>query len=192
MQVVLFNGSPRKNGNTAILLRHLSQKLNEAMIQTEMIQVGGQTIKPCTACYQCREKKNRRCKIDDDPVNEWIEKMIEADGIVIGSPTYFAGLTPEAKALIDRAGFVSRGNGNIFRRKVGAAVVTHRRGGAVNVFHSINAFFLINEMIVPGSSYWNFGVGAGMGEVEQDAEGVRTIEILGENMAWLLQRINGR
>ena len=191
MKVVAFNGSPRKNGNTAILLEHLVQKLNEEKIQSEMIQLGGQAVRGCTACYQCREKKNRRCIIDDDPVNEWIEKMAEAEGIIIGSPTYFAGLTPETKALIDRSGFVARGNGNIFRRKVGAAVISLRRGGALNVFNSINAFFLINEMIVPGSVYWNFGIGKDMGEVNQDAEGLRTMEKLGENMAWLLKKING-
>jgi len=191
VKVVAFNGSPRKNGNTAILLEHLVQKLNEEKIQSEMIQLGGQAVRGCTACYQCREKKNRRCIIDDDPVNEWIEKMAEAEGIIIGSPTYFAGLTPETKALIDRSGFVARGNGNIFRRKVGAAVISLRRGGALNVFNSINAFFLINEMIVPGSVYWNFGIGKDMGEVNQDAEGLRTMEKLGENMAWLLKKING-
>ncbi|NLY89588.1 MAG: flavodoxin family protein [Firmicutes bacterium] len=190
MKVVAFNGSPRKNGNTAFLIREVLQVLEKEGIQTELVQVGGRPVRGCMACYQCREIKDRRCIYNDDMINEWIGKMLEADGMLIGSPTYFAGLTPETKALIDRAGFVSRGNGNIFRRKVGAAVIAVRRGGALNVFNAINAFFLINEMIVPGSSYWNLGLGGGMGEVQEDAEGIRTMKKLGENMAWLLKKVN--
>ena len=190
MKVVAFNGSPRKNGNTAILLRQVLQELEKEGIQTELVQVGGQPVRGCMACYQCRERKDRRCIYDDDKLNEWIGKMLAADGVLIGSPTYFAGLTPETKALIDRAGFVSRGNGNIFRRKVGAAVIAVRRSGALNVFNAINAFFLINEMIVPGSVYWNLGLGGGIGEVQEDAEGIRTMKKLGKNMAWLLKKLN--
>jgi len=190
MKVVAFNGSPRKNGNTAFLLRQVMEELEKEGIQTELVQVGGQPVRGCMACYKCRERKNRRCIYNDDKLNEWIGKMLEADGMLIGSPTYFAGLTPETKALIDRAGFVSRGNGNIFRRKVGAAVIAVRRGGALNVFNAINAFFLINEMIVPGSSYWNLALGGGMGEVQDDAEGIQTMKTLGENMAWLLKKLN--
>jgi multimeric flavodoxin WrbA len=190
VKVVAFNGSPRKNGNTAILLRQVLQELEKEGIQTELVQVGGQPVRGCMACYQCRERKDRRCIYHDDMVNEWIGKMLAADGVLIGSPTYFAGLTPETKALIDRAGFVSRGNGNIFRRKVGAAVIAVRRSGALNVFNAINAFFLINEMIVPGSVYWNLGLGGGIGEVQEDAEGIRTMKKLGKNMAWLLKKLN--
>lgn len=185
-----FNGSPRKNGNTVILLRRVLQELEKEDIQTELVQVGGEPVRGCTACYQCRERKDRRCVINDDQVNTWIEKMLAADGIIIGSPTYFAGLTPEIKALIDRAGFVSRGNGNIFRRKVGAAVTAVRRAGAINVFNGVNAFFLINEMIVPGSVYWNLGMGGGSGEVKEDVEGIKTMKRLGMNMAWLLKKLN--
>lgn len=190
MKVVAFNGSPRKNGNTAFLLRQVMEELEKEGIQTELVQVGGQPVRGCMACYKCRERKDRRCIYNDDKLNEWIGKMLEADGMLIGAPTYFAGLTPETKALIDRAGFVSRGNGNIFRRKVGAAVIAVRRGGALNVFNAINAFFLINEMIVPGSSYWNLALGGGMGEVQDDAEGIQTMKTLGENMAWLLKKLN--
>ena len=190
MKVVAFNGSPRKNGNTAFLLRQVMEELEKEGIQTELVQVGGQPVRGCMACYKCRERKDRRCIYNDDKLNEWIGKMLEADGMLIGSPTYFAGLTPETKALIDRAGFVSRGNGNIFRRKVGAAVIAVRRGGALNVFNAINAFFLINEMIVPGASYWNLALGGGMGEVQDDAEGIQTMKTLGENMAWLLKKLN--
>ncbi len=189
MKVVAFNGSPREKGNTGLLIKHVLSKLEEYGIEGELVSLAGQTIRGCTACLRCRNNKNQRCAIDDDMLNDYIGKMVQAEGIIIGSPTYFAGLTAETKALIDRSGFVARGNGNLFKRKVGAAVVAVRRAGSLNVFNAINDFFLISEMIVPGSNYWNLGMGGGMGEVESDLEGVRTMEILGENMAWLLKRL---
>ena len=122
-------------------------------------------------------------------MNEVLAKMKAADGILIGSPTYFADLTAEVKALIDRAGYVGLSNGGMWRRKVGAAVVAVRRAGAVHVFDSINHFFFINQMIVPGSSYWNLGVARDPGEFYQDQEGVATMRNLGRNMAWLLKKL---
>ncbi|MCL6589312.1 MAG: flavodoxin family protein [Firmicutes bacterium] len=190
MKVVAFNGSPRHHGNTVILIQRVLEKIAQQGIKTELIHLTGQPLRGCIACYQCRERKNQKCAIDFDPLNEWLPKMFAADGIIIGSPTYFANLTAEAKAFIDRSGYVSRGNGNLLKRKVGAAVVAVRRAGAINVFNAINDFFLINEMIVPGSSYWNLALGREIGEVESDAEGLKTMDILGENIAWLLKRLN--
>ncbi len=189
IKVVAFNGSPRKDGNTGILIRKALNKLEEEGIHTELIDLSGTRIRGCTACRECRKKLNQKCAIDSDIVNDCIKKMIEADGIIIGSPTYFASLTAETKALMDRAGYVAKGNDNLFRRKVGAAVVAVRRAGSINVFQTINNFFLINEMIIPGSTYWNLGVGKERGEVESDAEGMGTMDRLGENMAWLLKII---
>ena len=123
-------------------------------------------------------------------VNECIEKMFEADGIILASPTYFADLTPELKALIDRAGFVAKANNEMFRYKVGAAVVAVRRAGSIHVFDSINHFFTISQMIIPGSSYWNMGMGLAEGDVEKDEEGIKTMQTLGQNMAWLLKKLN--
>jgi len=191
MKVVAFSGSARKDGNTAILVRHVFAELEARGIQTELVQLAGQTIKGCTACYRCAELKNRRCVIDNDTVNSCIEKMIQADGIILASPTYFADVSSETKALIDRAGIVTRTNGNLLRRKVGAAVVAVRRGGAIHAFDTMNHFFLISEMIVVGSCYWNMGIGREAGAVEQDEEGIRTMRLLGENMAWLLGRLRG-
>jgi len=114
--------------------------------------------------------------------------MSEADGIILGSPTYFTDVTTEMKALIDRAGFVARANGEMFRRKVGAAVVAVRRAGSIHAFDTLNHFFLVSQMIVPGSSYWNVGIGRDKGEVEDDEEGIQTMRVLGENMAWLLKK----
>lgn len=191
MKVVAFSGSARKDGNTALLVNHVFAGLQAAGIETELVQLAGQTLRGCTACYQCFARKDKRCAVTGDVVNDCIEKMLAADGIILASPTYFADMTAETKALIDRAGMVSRANGDMFKRKVGAAVVAVRRAGGINVFDSINHFFLIGQMIVPGSVYWNIGIGREIGEVEQDEEGLRTMRVLGENMAWLLQQLAG-
>ena len=189
MKVVAFNGSARKDGNTAILIRRVFQVLEAEGIETELIQLAGEQIHGCTACGTCRKIQNKQCKIVNDNVNLYIEKMAAADGIILGSPTYFSMMTSEMKALIDRSGFVGRANGDMFKRKVGAAVVAVRRAGGIPTFDGINHFFLISQMIVPGSSYWNIGIGNKIGDVEQDEEGLKTMEDLGRNMAWLLKKI---
>ena len=191
MKVVAFNGSARRDGNTAILVRRVLEELEKEGIETEMVQLAGERIRGCTACRGCVANQDSRCTIDDDVVNECIRKMVEADGIILASPTYFADVSAEMKALIDRAGFVARANGGLFRRKVGAAVVAVRRAGAIHAFDSINHLFFISEMVVPGSSYWNLGFGYAPGDVEADAEGMETMRVLGSNMAWLLKKING-
>jgi len=188
MKVIAFNGSARKNGNTAILIREVFSELDAEGIATEMIQLAGKTIRGCTACGKCFENKNERCAIDNDCANKCIEKMVEADGIILASPTYFADVTAEIKALIDRAGYVSRANPDLLKRKIGAAVVAVRRAGAIHAFDTLNHFFLISQMIVPGSSYWNIGIGRAIGDVEQDEEGLETMRMLGRNIAWLLNK----
>lgn len=190
MKVIAFNGSARKDGNTAILIKRIFKILQDEGIETELIQLSGQQIHGCTACGTCRKIKNKECKIVNDNVNEYIQKMMSADGIILGSPTYFSMMSSEMKALIDRSGFVARANGDLFKRKVGAAVVAVRRAGGMPTFDGLNHFFLINQMIVPGSSYWNVGIGLGKGDVEKDTEGLQTMEDLGKNMAWLLKKLN--
>ena len=189
MKVTAFNGSPRKDGNTAALIKHVFEALQAEGIETELVQVGGNLIHGCKACFGCFEKKDGRCVVRDDIVNDCIAKMRESDGILLASPTYFADITPELKALIDRAGFVSMANGRFLKRKVGAAVLAVRRAGSVHAFDTINHLFLICEMIVPGSCYWNMGFGREKGAVENDEEGVRTMKVLGENMAWLMKKL---
>jgi multimeric flavodoxin WrbA len=194
MKVIAINGSARKDGNTAILVRHVFAELEKEGIETCMIQLSGQVIRGCTACYRCFANTDSRCAVSTetgDIVNECIEKIVEADGVIIASPTYFADVSSETKAVIDRAGMVARANNNLYCRKAGAAVVAVRRAGAIHAFDSINHFFLISEMIIPGSSYWNIGIGRNIGEVEGDEEGVKTMADLGRNMAWLLKRIKG-
>ncbi len=189
MKVVAFNGSARKDGNTAVLLNRVLKVLEVEGLKTELVQLAGEKIGGCTACRACFETKNERCVLADDDVNEYIQKMKEADGILLGAPTYFGMMSPEMKALIDRAGFVARANPEMLRRKVGAAVVAVRRAGGMSTFDAINHFFLIGEMIVPGSNYWNIGVGHRKGEVTNDTEGMETMETLGKNMAWLIKKI---
>jgi multimeric flavodoxin WrbA len=189
MKVVAFNGSARKDGNTAVLLRSVLKVLEPEGFETELIQLAGEQIRGCTACRACFETKDERCAIADDNINSYVQKMKEADGILLGSPTYFGMMSPEMKALIDRTGFVARANPELLKHKVGAAVVAVRRAGGMSTFDAINHFFLINQMIVPGSSYWNIGVGHKKGEVANDEEGMQTMEVLGKNMAWLIRKI---
>lgn len=190
MKVVAFNASARKDGNTAILLRTALEALEAKGVATELVQLAGRPIHGCRACYACFERKDGRCAFEDDVANECLAKMVEADGILLGSPTYFADVTTEMKALMDRCGFVGRANGGLLRRKVGAAVIAVRRAGAIHAFDTINHFFLLSEMVIPGSSYWNIGVGREAGEVSEDEEGMRTMVTLGENMAWLLEKLH--
>jgi len=188
-KVVAFNGSARKGGNTAILLRYVLKELEKEGIETELVELSGLKIHGCLACRKCSLNKDRRCSQTGDEGNALIAKMEEADGILLGSPTYVADISPEIKALMDRACMVSGANGGIFRRKAGAAVVAVRRAGAIHAFDALNHFFLITEMIVPGSLYWNIGVGREIGDVEKDEEGIRTMRTLGQNMAWLLKKL---
>ena len=189
MKVVAFNGSARKNGNTASMVRTVFTQLEKEGIQTELVQLAGENIRGCTACNGCFKNKDKRCTVTDDIINDCIAKMVEADGIILASPTYFTDVSAEMKALIDRAGYVSKANSDMLARKIGAAVVAVRRAGSIHVFDTINHFFLIGQMIIPGSRYWNMGFGLGKGEFENDEEGISTMEKLGENMAWLLGKL---
>jgi len=189
MKVIGINGSPRKGGNTKILIKTVFQELEKEGVETELLQLGGKLVHGCTACMRCREIQDGRCHIKNDRINEIMSKMYEADGIILGSPVYFADITPEMKALIDVVGYVARGNGHLLKRKLGAAVIVERRGGAMHAFETLNNFFLINQMIIPGSSYWNFAFGAKPGDVLKDTEGIQTIKTLGENMAWLMKKL---
>jgi multimeric flavodoxin WrbA len=189
MKVVAFNGSARKDGNTSILLHAVSDELIREGIKTEIVQLAGESVQGCIACYQCFDNKDQRCAVDTDMVNDCIEKMYASDGILLGSPTYFADLSAGMKALIERAGMVARANQDMFRRKVGAGVIAVRRAGSVHAFSSINYFFLISQMIIPGSSYWNLAIGRDPGQVRDDKEGMKTMQTLGQNMAWLMKKI---
>jgi len=191
MKVIAFNGSGRKDGNTALLLNVVLDELLKEGIETQLIQLAGKAPRGCIACYKCFENKDRKCAVTTDELNEYLAKMIGADGILLGSPVYFADATAGIKALIERCGMVSTANGGLFKRKVGAAVAAVRRAGAIRTFDTLNHLFQHGQMIVVGSSYWNVGIGRDPGAVKEDAEGIRTMQTLGQNMAWLLKKIHG-
>jgi len=189
MNVVAFNGSGRKNGNTYLLLKAVLEELQKEGIETELVQMAErEPIQGCMACLKCKQQKNMKCAIETDPFNDYFEKISKSDGILLGSPVYFSDITAGMKALIERCGFVGRANGNVLRRKVGAGVVAVRRAGSNHAFASLNYLFLISEMIIPGSNYWNMALGGNPGDVLEDAEGIETMRTLGRNMAWLLKR----
>ncbi|UJX42948.1 flavodoxin family protein [Desulfovibrio sp. JY] len=189
MKVLAINGSARKDGNTAIMLRTALGEIEAAGIETELLQLHGKNIHGCIACMKCWEKKDGHCTVKNDMLNEIIDKMVAAEGMILGSPTYFANVSSNIKSIIDRAGMVALANDSMLARKVGAAAVAVRRAGAIHVFNSINHFYFINQMVVPGASYWNMGRGLEPGDVETDDEGMLTMKNLGKNMAWVLEKL---
>jgi multimeric flavodoxin WrbA len=187
MKVVAFNGSPRRDGNTAALIRHVFVELEKGGIETELVQLADKPIHGCRACEKCGENKDQRCAVQNDAANECIEKMLGADGIILGSPSYFQDVTSEMKALIDRTGYVARSNGRMFRKKVGGMVAIQRRSGAIHALDTMSHFLLSGEMLLVGRA---IGVGRPKGAVEQDAEGVQLAAALGERMAWVLKKLH--
>ena len=185
MKVLAINGSPRRNGNTRLLLEAALEPLVQAGWEAELVQIGGQEIHGCRACGVCMKRKDQSCGSGQDAFNGVYGKMLAADAILLGSPTYFADVTAEMKALIDRAGFVAMANGAALAGKLGAAVVAVRRGGATHAFDTMNHLFFISQMIVPGSTYWNIGYGREPGEVSGDQEALRNMNHLGMAVAWL-------
>ncbi|WP_027721023.1 flavodoxin family protein [Maridesulfovibrio zosterae] len=188
MKTVAFNASARKGGNTSVMLKAALAPIEAAGIETELIELGAKPLQGCIACYKCFERKDGKCAVKMDAMNEHIAKMIEADAIILGSPTYFADVSSNMKSLIDRAGLVTRANGNLLNRKVGAGVAVARRAGSIQTLNSINLFFQISGMIVPGSTYWSVGFGLQPGDTENDTEGLATMQDLGVNVAWLLKK----
>jgi multimeric flavodoxin WrbA len=189
MKVVAFNGSPRVNGNTHQALDIVLEELRKEGFETELIDICREDIKPCRACGACGKNKDERCIMAEDRLNEYVQKMKDADGMIVGSPVYFGNMTAQTKAFLDRAFYVARANGDMFRRKVGAAVAVNRRAGALDTFDEINKLYLISQMIVPGSSYWNTITALKPGDIANDEEGIKTMKTLGKNMAWLMKKL---
>lgn len=189
IKVVALNGSPKKEGNTHFLMKIVTDILEKEGIEVNYVHLGKSQIRGCIACMQCFQRKDNKCAITNDPLNDYIKMIQESQGVLLGTPTYFANVSTEVKSFIDRAGMVAKVNGDIFRRKVGAGVVAVRRGGSCQAFNAMNHLFTISQMIIPGSCYWNMGIGLKEGQVLEDSEGVTTMEILGENMAWLLKKL---
>jgi multimeric flavodoxin WrbA len=189
MKVIALNGSARKNGNTAILLNLVLDELKTEGIETELIQMAGTALPGCKACYKCFKNKNKHCSVETDMLNDIIDKMLAAEGILLGSPTYFSDATANMRAFIERCGFVARANDYMFKGKVGAAVVAVRRAGAIQAFSGMNLFLHYMQMMMPGTSYWSIGLGREIGDVLKDDEGIQTMKDLGKNMAWLMKKV---
>ena len=189
MKVVAFNGSPHREGNTWHALKMVTAELEAAGIETEIITVGDKAIRGCTACGMCAQNQNEQCVLPGDEVNAWIQKIKEADGILLGSPVHYAGMAGTMKSFLDRAFFVASMNGGLYRHKVGAAVVAVRRSGGLPTFEQLNNFLLYAEMLLPTSNYWNVIHGREAGEALRDEEGAQIMRLLGKNMAWLLQLV---
>jgi multimeric flavodoxin WrbA len=186
MKVIAFNGSPRKDGNTTTLISYLLREIEKEGIETELIQLSAKAIHGCVACYKCFENQNQRCAVNNDAVNEYIEKLITAQGIVLGSPSYFQDVTAEMKALIDRAGFVGLANGKMYKNKVGASLSCFRRSGGMHTVETMNHFFFSNEIIIAGRA---MSVAKDKGEVEKDEEGVQMAQTLGQKIAWMMKKL---
>ncbi len=191
MRVLGINGSPHRNGNTSVMLEWVLGELEAEGISTEVFDLAGKPLAGCIDCRKCFQTKDRRCGGSADALNDVIEKILEADGVVIGAPTYFANVPANVKALIERVGFVNVANEGMLKRKVGAAAIVARRGGAIDAFNAVNHLFLHAQMIVPGSTYWNMGYGLRDQDVRGDEEAERTMRTLGQNIAWVLKKTVG-
>lgn len=189
MYALAVNGSPRKGGNTELLLKEVLSELDNSGWETELVKVGGTAIRGCIACQKCFENKDNQCSVKKDKFNDYFAKMLRADAIILGSPTYFAAVSADLKALIERAGYVAYANNHAFSGKIGAAVVAVRRGGATHAYDTINHMFQMSRMILPGSTYWNMGFGLDKGEVVEDTEGMANMRHLGKSIDWLAKSI---
>lgn len=187
MKVLAINGSPKAEGNTFFALKTATQELEAAGIETEILHIGQEAVRGCIACGQCARNKDEKCVLPGDSVNAWIQKMKEADGILLGTPVHYSAIGATMKAFLDRAFYVAGANGGLFRHKAGAAVVAVRRSGGVTTFDQLNHYLLYSEMLMPTTNYWNVIHGAKPGEAADDSEGVQIMRVLGKNMAWLLK-----
>jgi multimeric flavodoxin WrbA len=190
VKAIAVCGSPRIEGNTETLLGKVLDKLQAEGIETELIRLGEKKVNPCVACGGCGRLKNKQCVKKDDDFQEVFEKFLTADIIIVGSPVYFGSATPQMMSLLDRAGYVSRANGNLLSRKIGGPVVVARRAGQNFTYAQLMYWFMLNDMFVAGSTYWNIAFGLKKGDVLQDAEGISTAERFGENLAWLASKLN--
>ena len=190
MKVYAFNGSPRVDGNTYLSLNIVGEQLKQAGIEFEIIQVGSKPVPGCLGCGACIKAKNNKCQVYDDIVNEAIAKIQDADGILLGSPVHYSGVSGNLKSFLDRFFYVVGTNGNILRGKVGAAISVVRRTGGMPTQYELANYLNYSEMFIPTSSYWNVIHGADKGEINQDIEGISTLETLGQNMAYLIKVLN--
>lgn len=187
MKVIAINGSPHQKGNTYHSLHVMEEVFVDQEIEFEILNIGGRAIHGCIGCGKCKQMQNETCSLGADGVDEWLQTLKTADGIVLGSPVYYAGMTGTMKCFLDRVFYVAGVNGSLFARKIGASVAVMRRGGGIATFDSLNHYFSISEMPIASSTYWNTVHGGVPGEVLQDDEGMQTLKNLALNMVWLLK-----
>jgi len=190
MKVLAINGSPKPNGNTAFAIQTVLAELEKEGIETEILTIGSKPIKGCTGCNMCFRNRDEKCIIKDDDLNDIMQKMKKADGLLFGSPVFYAAMNGTLKAFMDRAFYVAGANNNLFRHKVGAAVVAVRRSGGLPTLNQMNNFINYSEMAMPTSNYWHVIHGLKPGEAQQDEEGIQIMRVLGKNMAWMLKMID--
>lgn len=190
MKVIAINGSPNKQGNTYHAIQLMAEELEKEGIEVEVLQVGSSAVKGCIGCNMCAKNRNEKCVLPGDDLNEWVQKMKQADGIIIASPVYYSGISGTMKSFLDRAFYVASSNGSLFRHKAGAAITAVRRSGGVTTFDQLNHYLMYSEMVIPTSNYWNVIHGTRPGEVLQDEEGVQIMKVLAKNMAWVVKLID--
>lgn len=186
MKVIAINGSPKAEGNTYHAIKLVADEMAKDGIETEIIHVGNKVFRGCMACNGCVKNRDEKC-VFEDGINEIIQKIKNADGIILGSPVHYSAIGGTMKSFLDRTFYVAGVNGGLFRHKVGASVVAVRRSGGLPTFNQLNNFLNYSEMLMPTSNYWNVIHGRAPGEVLQDEEGVQIMRVLGKNMAWLLK-----
>jgi multimeric flavodoxin WrbA len=187
MKVIAINGSPKKEGNTYHALIMVAEELKNQDIDFEILHIGNKLIHGCLACGKCKTNMNEKCVIKSDELNQWVQQIKNADGIILGSPVYYSGIAGPMKCFLDRLFYVAGSNGGLFRQKIAAAVVAVRRTGGSATFDSLNHYLSYSEMIIATSNYWNVIHGAAPAEVNKDDEGKQIMRVLGKNMAWLLK-----
>jgi multimeric flavodoxin WrbA len=187
MKVTAINGSPHKEGNTYHALARIGEIFKENKIDFEIVHIGHNVIRGCTACGECFKRADGTCVFGDDVVNETIQTMKNSDGIILASPVYYSGVAGTMKSFLDRAFFVAGASGGLFRHKVGAALVAVRRSGGSSTLDCLNHYLAFTEMIIASSNYWNIIHGRTPGEVLKDDEGVQTLDVLAKNIVWILK-----
>jgi len=192
MKILAINASPRKNGNTSLLIDKALEPARLQGVSTEIFWLGNGPFYSCLGCRKCTKNKNQRCVIEEDYVNSVIQKMISSDVIILGSPVYVAGVSSQMKAFLDRVALVARANNFLLKHKIGVALVALRRAGALPTVDTFNHFFMIQQMFIVGSTYWNFAFGNEIGQISFDKEGLDNMQNLGENTLWLLNKLKKR
>ena len=189
-QAIAISGSPRRNGNTETLLQRCLDRLAGHGIRGRLISLAGLNLRGCNACGACGESRDATCPgISGDDFGRIFETMLRADILIVGSPVHFGSATPELMALLDRAGYVSRANGHLFSRKIGGPLAVARRAGHNFTYAQLLFWYMINDMVVPGSSYWNVALAREPGAVNADTEALTTIDRFADNLAWLSTKL---